>query len=75
MDMPNHIRLDCNAAQALELKHCLDKDGLVVNQDYTWSYTKPLHDNFSWSESDVSHVIFTFQNPSLVTFYQLKWLK
>ncbi len=69
----NHVRLDCNAQQALAYKHELDIDGLIVNQDYTWRYKKPVYDNFAWTESEVNHVIFTFNNPALATFYKLKW--
>jgi hypothetical protein len=73
MDTVNFVRLDCNAQQALAAKHQLDLDGLVVNQDYTWRYQKPVYDEFAWADSEVSHVTFTFRNSSLATFYQLKW--
>lgn len=73
MDTPNFIRLDCNAQQAMEYKRQLDQDGLVVNRDYTWRYQKPVYDEFAWTDSEVSHVTFTFNNAALATFYQLKW--
>jgi hypothetical protein len=75
MDTLNYVRLDCGSQQALAYKHQLDLDGLIVNQDYEWRYQKPVYDEFAWSDSEVSHVTFTFQNPSLATFYQLKWLR
>jgi hypothetical protein len=46
-----------------------------VNQDYTWRYQKPVYDEFAWTDSEVSNVTFTFQNPALATFYQLKWAR
>ena len=73
MDMQNSIRLDANAQEAMEYKRQLDQDGLVVNQDYTWRYQKPVYDEFAWTDSEVSNVTFTFKNPALATFYQLKW--
>lgn len=73
MDMQNSIRLDANAQEAIEYKRQLDQDGLVVNQDYEWRYQKPVYDEFAWTDSEVSNVTFTFKNPSLATFYQLKW--
>jgi hypothetical protein len=73
MDTVNYIRLDCDAQRALALKHQLDLDGLIVNQDYEWRYQKPVYDEFAWTDSEVSNVTFTFRNPSLATFYQLKW--
>ena len=73
MDTVNYIRLDCDAQRALALKHQLDLDGLIVNQDYEWRYQKPVYDEFAWTDSEVSNVTFTFKNSSLATFYQLKW--
>jgi hypothetical protein len=73
MDTVNYIRLNCDAARALAFKHQLDLDGLIVNQDYEWRYQKPVYNNFAWTGSEVSTVTFTFKNPALATFYQLKW--
>ena len=75
MDTVNYIRLDCDAQRALALKHRLDLDGLIVNQDYEWRYQKPVYNDFAWTDSEVSNVTFTFKNPSLATFYQLKWAR
>lgn len=75
MDTVNYVRINCGSQQALALKHQLDVDGLVVNQDYTWRYQKPVYDEFAWTESEYSSVTFTFKNPSLATFYQLKWAR
>lgn len=75
MDTVNYVRLDCSSQQALAYKYQLDQDGLVVNQDYTWRYQKPVYDEFAWTDSEVNHVTFTFANPSLATFYQLKWAR
>ena len=73
MDTVNYVRINCGSQQALALKHQLDADGLVVNQDYTWRYQKPVYDEFAWTDSE--NVTFTFRNPALATFYQLKWLR
>jgi hypothetical protein len=75
MDTLNYIRLDCDTQQALAYKHQLDLDGLIVNQDYTWVYQRPVYNDFAWTDSEVSHVTFTFQNPVMATFYQLKWAR
>jgi hypothetical protein len=75
MDTPNHIRLECDAQRALEYKHQLDAAGFVVNQDYEWHYQKPVYNDFAWTDSEVSHVTFTFQNPAMATFFQLKWAR
>jgi hypothetical protein len=73
MDTVNYVRIDCGSQEALALKRQLDADGLVVNQDYTWRYQKPVYDEFAWTDSEVSSVTFTFKQASLATFYQLKW--
>jgi hypothetical protein len=75
MDTVDYIRLDCGAQQALAYKHQLDLDGLIVNKVYEWRYQKPVYDEFAWTDSEVSHVTFTFRNPALATFYQLKWAR
>ena len=75
MDTVNYIRLNCDAQRALAYKHQLDLDGLIVNQDYEWRYQKPVYDEFAWTDSEVSNVTFTFRNPVLATFYQLKWAR
>jgi len=75
MDTVNYVRINCGSQQALALKHQLDVDGLVVNQDYTWRYQKPVYDEFAWTDSEVSSVTFTFKQASMATFYQLKWAK
>lgn len=73
MEIQNSIRLDCNAFEAMEYKRQLDRDGLIVNQDYEWRYQKAVYDEFAWTDSESSNVTFTFSNPALATFYQLKW--
>ena len=75
MDAVDYVRLDCGTQQALAYKYQLDADGLVVNQDYTWHYQKPVYDDFAWTGSEVSCVTFIFKNPALATFYQLKWAR
>ena len=75
MDTVNYIRLNCGSQQALAYKHQLDLDGLVVNQDYEWQYQQPVFNDFAWTDSEVSNVTFTFRNPVLATFYQLKWAR
>ncbi len=75
MDTVNFVRLNCGTQQALAYKHQLDLDGLIVNQDYTWRYQQPVYNDFAWTDSEVSNVTFTFQNPALATFYQLKWAR
>jgi len=75
METVDYVRLNCGSQQALAYKHQLDVDGLIANQDYTWRYQKPVYDEFAWTDSEVSNVTFTFKNPTLATFYQLKWCR
>lgn len=75
MDRLNWLRIECSAAEAMELKHDLDRAGLVVDRDYVWRYQRPIYNDFAWTDSEPSHVTFTFANASLATFYQLKWAR
>lgn len=62
-------------ARALELKAELTRDGLVVNQDYTWLYTPPLWQSGGHEAVTPSSVWFSFEDDRLATFYQLRWSK
>jgi len=62
-----------SAQQAVDYKKQLDIDGLVTDQDYTWSY-RPVKYN-GWAPVDQSEVEFEFTDPALASFYRLKWAK
>ena len=62
---------DIEPIEALWLKEQLVRDGLVMNRDFEWKYHPPQWDGFT--QEHPKHVEFSFQDPSLATFYQLKW--
>ena len=65
-----------SAADAMALKANLDRDGLVVNVDYTWRFQPVKYNNdFSMYAIEESQVLFEFADPALASFYQLKWTK
>ena len=53
--------------------HELQVSGLIQEQDYVWRYVPAWDDNFGSYDSSPRAVVFAFDNPSLATFYQLKW--
>jgi hypothetical protein len=59
-------------ARALELKAQLVRDGLIMHVDFKWEYHPPVWDGFS--QEQAKHVVFSFTDPALATFYQLKWM-
>jgi hypothetical protein len=63
-----------SAAEAISLKKDLDSAGLVVGQDYTWRF-QPIKytDDFSSSVLSESQVTFDFADPTMASFYRLKW--
>ena len=65
--------LSVSAVRALELRDQLQDSGLVMNQDFEWEYRQPEYDNFSHDAVVPRHVTFRFQDPTLATFWQLKW--
>ena len=69
------VIIDVTAQQALQYKEQLSQDGLVVNQDYWWSY-RPVKYN-DWGQDNGTHsaVEFQFDNSSVASFYRLKWVK
>ena len=68
------ILRDIEPAQALELKAQLVRDGLIMHEDFKWEYHPPQWDSFSHEPPTAKHVIFSFRDPALATFYQLKWM-
>jgi hypothetical protein len=53
------------------LRDQLVQDGLIMHEDFEWEYHPPHWDGFT--QERPKHTVFSFQNPALATFYQLKW--
>lgn len=67
---------DITAAEAMSLKADLDRDGLVVNSDYTWRFQPVKYNNdFSMYAVEQSQVRFEFANSALASFYRIKWTR
>lgn len=69
----NSIKIDVlSSPQAFELKYQLDADGLIWNEDYKWRYNPAISD---WEHHNhrSAWVEFTFKEPSLATYYRMKW--
>jgi hypothetical protein len=58
-------------ARALELKAQLVQAGLIMDVDFEWKYHPPQWDGFT--QELTNHTVFSFRDPALATFYQLKW--
>lgn len=67
----NHI----TPTAAIELKNQLISAGLVIEQDFVWEYRQATYDNTGFDAVDPKQVIFSFVEPALATFYQLKWAR
>lgn len=66
----NVLRLEgINANQAIEYKHELIKDGLIMDVDFQWIWHSPGVNNMIGKTC----VEFIFKNPVLTTFYKLRW--
>lgn len=59
-----------SAAKTLELVNELKTAGLIVNQDFEWSFHAEKVNNGKIVEK---HCQFRFREPKLATFYALKW--
>jgi len=64
-----------SAQQALDYKKQLDVDGLVTDQDYTWTYRPVKYNDWGMSNGKHSQVEFEFREDTLASFYRLKWAK
>jgi hypothetical protein len=55
------------------MKDQLIQDGLVMDQDFKWTWiTADYNDVEGWTRQ--KHAEFEFRDPAMSTFYQLKWL-
>ena len=59
--------------EAVKLKNQLLEDGLIMNQDFEWEYRPRGRINFSYDPTPERQAVFTFNQGSLASFYQLKW--
>lgn len=59
---------------AVELKDRLLADGLVMHQDFEWTYSQATYNHDGFSAVSPRQATFAFRDPALATFYQLKWL-
>jgi len=57
--------------EALWLKDQLVQTGLIMDVDFEWEYHPPQWDGFT--QERPRHTVFSFRDPALATFYQLKW--
>jgi hypothetical protein len=67
------ILYDVDVGNALDMKHELEKAGLIMNQDFTWYYQQARWDDFSHEPTQPQCVMFEFVQESMATFYKLKW--
>ncbi len=70
----HRIRIDhISPNDAIELKNQLLTAGLAMNDDFTWKYTQAQYNNDGYTAVSPKQVVFEFRDPSLATFYKLKW--
>lgn len=62
-----------NAADAMSYLDTLRSEGLVVDQDFRWSYMPSEYDGWDDSTHTQPCVEITFTNESLESFYRLRW--
>lgn len=77
--MTAELTLEVSPYEALTRKIELVNDGLVMDRDFVWQYNPSKEisdpDNPDWHAFSASSATFTFTDPSVATFYQLKWAK
>jgi hypothetical protein len=60
---------------AIELKNQLLSAGLIIDKDFVWEYRQATYDNDGFTPVDPKQATFSFFEPSMATFYQLKWAR
>lgn len=64
---------DIYPIEAIELKDKLVRSGLVLNRDFEWIYRAAQYSDWSARDEVPRHAVYSFRDPHLATFYQLKW--
>lgn len=67
---------DISPVGAIDLKHSLVSDGLVLDVDFNWQYC-PVKYSDDWlsNKQERSRATYMFSNCVLASFYRLKWTK
>ena len=60
---------------AIDLKHSLVSDGLVLDVDFNWQYCPVKYTDWLGNDQERSQATYTFSNCVLASFYRLKWTK
>lgn len=60
-----------SVADAIELRYSLVRDGLTIDQDFSWAYRQSEYDGFTMNRP--AHAAFAFRDPAMASFYKLKW--
>jgi hypothetical protein len=63
------------ASDAIGFKYQLETDGLVRDRDFVWHYSPVKYEDWFGSPKQESWVKFDFSNPSLASFYCVKWTR
>ena len=63
------------ASDAIGFKYQLETDGLVMNRDFVWIYNPVKYDDWFSGNKEESCVKFDFSNPTLASFYRVKWTR
>lgn len=66
---------DVSSADAIALKTELTDAGLVIEQDYTWTYQPVKYEDWRAQGQLRSRVTFEFRDPAVASFFRIKWTK
>lgn len=64
---------DLGANAALDIVHELRSMDFVINRDFDFEYVPSVWDNFSIEPPNRQHIVFTFYNENLASWFRLKY--
>jgi hypothetical protein len=62
-----------NAQEAMNLLDMIREHGLVIEQDFTWAFMPSQYDGWDDTSHTQPTVEFTFRDPAMATYFQLKF--
>lgn len=62
-----------NAREAMDFLDLVKQHGLIIEQDFSWSFVPSKYDGYNEDTHTQPLVEFMFRDPAIATFFQIKW--
>lgn len=64
-----------NAQEAMNFLDMVKQHGLIIEQDFSWSFVPSKYDGWDDDTHTQPFVEFVFKDSAMATFFQMKWAR